>query len=32
MKNSLVIGLIIAVLLTLMGSVFVVREDQTAMA
>ncbi len=31
MKNSLVIGLIIAVLLTLMGSVFVVREDQTAM-
>ncbi|MCC8702179.1 protease modulator HflC [Xanthomonas vesicatoria] len=31
MKNSLVIGLIVAVLLTLMGSVFVVREDQTAM-
>ncbi|AOY63952.1 protease modulator HflC [Xanthomonas citri pv. glycines] len=31
MKNSLVIGLIIALLLTLMGSVFVVREDQTAM-
>ncbi|MBV6850733.1 protease modulator HflC [Xanthomonas euvesicatoria] len=31
MKNSLVIGLIIAVLLTLMGSVFVVREGQTAM-
>lgn len=31
MKNSLVIGLIVAVLLGLMGSVFVVREDQTAM-
>ncbi|AUJ11935.1 protease modulator HflC [Xanthomonas oryzae] len=31
MKNSLVIGLIVAVLLTLMGSMFVVREDQTAM-
>ncbi|USJ01402.1 protease modulator HflC [Xanthomonas prunicola] len=31
MKNSLIIGLIVAVLLTLMGSVFVVREDQTAM-
>ncbi|WAT14185.1 protease modulator HflC [Xanthomonas fragariae] len=31
MKNSLVIGLIVAVLLCLMGSVFVVREDQTAM-
>ncbi|NIJ76636.1 membrane protease subunit HflC [Xanthomonas campestris] len=31
MKNSLVIGLVVAVLLTLMGSVFVVREDQTAM-
>ncbi|MBO9749716.1 protease modulator HflC [Xanthomonas phaseoli pv. dieffenbachiae] len=31
MKNSLVIGLIVAVLLTLMGSLFVVREDQTAM-
>ncbi|AOD15602.1 protease modulator HflC [Xanthomonas fragariae] len=31
MKNSIVIGLIVAVLLCLMGSVFVVREDQTAM-
>ncbi|MCC4602440.1 protease modulator HflC [Xanthomonas campestris] len=31
MKNSLVVGLIVAVLLGLMGSVFVVREDQTAM-
>ncbi|MFA0924723.1 protease modulator HflC [Xanthomonas fragariae] len=31
MKNSLVIGLIVAVLLCLIGSVFVVREDQTAM-
>ncbi|KGE53064.1 membane protease HflC [Xanthomonas axonopodis] len=31
MKSSLVIGLIVAVLLTLMGSVLVVREDQTAM-
>ncbi|PPU74292.1 MULTISPECIES: protease modulator HflC [Xanthomonas] len=31
MKNSLVIGLIVAVLLGLLGSVFVVREDQTAM-
>jgi len=31
MKNSLVMGLIVALLLTLMGSVFVVREDQSAM-
>ena len=31
MKNSLVIGLLVAVLLGLLGSVYVVREDQTAM-
>lgn len=31
MKNSLWIGLAVAVLLGLMGSVYVVREDQTAM-
>src|SRR5690606_10501381 len=31
MKNSLVIGLLVVVLLGLLGSVYVVREDQTAM-
>ncbi|MBB4130409.1 MULTISPECIES: protease modulator HflC [unclassified Xanthomonas] len=31
MKNSLGIGLLVVILLGLMGSVFVVREDQTAM-
>ena len=31
MKNSVVIGVVVAVLLGLLGSVYVVREDQTAM-
>ena len=31
MKNSLVIGVLVALLLGLLGSVYVVREDQTAM-
>ncbi len=31
MKNSFVIGLLVVVLLGLLGSVYVVREDQTAM-
>ena len=31
MKNSLVIGALVALLLGLLGSVYVVREDQTAM-
>lgn len=31
MKTSLIVALIVAALLALMGSVFVVREDQTAM-
>ena len=30
MRNSLVIGILVAVLLGLLGSVYVVREDQTA--
>jgi len=31
MKTSLIVAVIVAILLALMGSVFVVREDQTAM-
>ncbi|KAB7766222.1 protease modulator HflC [Xanthomonas maliensis] len=31
MKNSLIVGLVVVVLLGLMSSLFVVREDQTAM-
>ncbi|MBN8799805.1 MAG: protease modulator HflC, partial [Stenotrophomonas nitritireducens] len=31
MKNSLLIGLLVVLLLGLLGSVYVVREDQTAM-
>jgi regulator of protease activity HflC (stomatin/prohibitin superfamily) len=31
MKNSLVIGLLVVLLMGLLGSVYVVREDQTAM-
>ena len=31
MKNSLVIGVLVALLLGLLGSVYVVREDQAAM-